>query len=284
MIMVAVCLTHFKVEEATRKGETQLRALKRGEGGLGNPLNAAAGGGAPDDTADDATDSGGAAAAATDNKSSGSRPSDKTEEGGVNANVSAEYERRLGAMQVELARVTGELEQARQGLVMAQAAAASSATASAAGVAGEGSSVTSSAPTKPFDASSNSGSNLDRDQQQQVHAAELELLRLQAAKDAEIKAKEERLRWQQQQHTLQQSFDEEKAVLLQRVRDEETRASQLAAEIARIQARADGQPQTPQMMQFNAMEQHLKLLEARTDRRERELVAAVEEVSDRVSE
>ena len=88
--------------------------------------------------------------------------------------------------------------------------------------------------------------------------------------------------WEQQHHTLKQAFDEEKEVLLQRVRDEEARAGQLAAEIARIQARADGQPQTPQMMQFNAMEQHLKLLEARTDRRERELVAAVEEVSERV--
>ena len=272
--------THLKVEEATRKGEVQLRALKRGEGGAGS-----AAGGAPDDPADAVAD------AAEEKRGSGSGGG---ESGAPIVNVNAEYERKLGVMQVELAKVTGELEQARKGLALAQAQAAATAAStvvtpgsapvpgsSSAGVAGDRSSVTPPVPPQPFNATSSS-SNLDRDQQQQVHAAELELLRLQATKDAEIKAKEERLRWEQQQHTLKQAFDEEKAVLLQRVRDEEARAGQLAAEIARIQARADGQPQTPQMMQFNAMEQHLKLLEARTDRRERELVAAVEEVSERV--
>ena len=277
-MMMTAYYTHLKVEEATRKGELQLRALKRGEGGAGS-----AAGGAPDDTAD------AVAEAAEEKRGSGSG-----ESGAPIVNANAEYERKLGAMQVELAKVTGELQQTRQGLALAQAQAAATAAStvvtpasapvpgsSSAGVAGEGSSVTSSAPPQPSNASSSS-SNLDRDQQQQVHAAELELLRLQATKDTEIKAKEERLRWEQQHHTLKQAFDEEKEVLLQRVRDEEARAGQLAAEIARIQARADGQPQTPQMMQFNAMEQHLKLLEARTDRRERELVAAVEEVSKRV--
>ena len=260
MMTMTMTMTFYvlrKVEEATRKGETQLRALKRGEGGTsGN----AAGGGAPDDVADAADLE---VAAAADSKSGAAVAS-----AGATVVNAAEYERKLQMMQAELARVTGELEQAKQGLVTAQAAVSTAPTV----VPGT------SAPAKPTDASSSSSH--DRDQQQQVHAAELELLRLQATKDAELKAKEERLKWQQQQHALQQTFDEEKAALLQRVRDEESRASQLAAEIARMQARVDGQPQTPQMMQFNAMEQHLKLLEARTDRRERELVAAVEEVSE----
>ena len=222
-----------KVEEMQRKADAQMRSLKRGgdaaAGGFNETDNHTGTDGNSSKNGNNGDDNNGIDNEFSDEK----KGNDETDNNSGISEIQGlkiHYERQLSALQSEL-RTTNEQLSALRASV---------------------------SPTSLSPDFSVNKVNLE-----QLRTAETELIKLQFMKESEQKLQNEREKWRGQQdennenekkneqrkERERQEDKDRRDELKGRLRDEETKVSQLSSEVLRLQARLEG-PKTPQMSQF----------------------------------